>query len=383
MKAIFLKPLDTFFFKDHRGLTAGEDTAAAGLFPPRSGTIYGALRSAYIHKHSDFDTFKMGTDTVLKEWMGTPNNVGNFSFRGMFVHNGDELLLPLPLDYQVIVHEGDTQELAYSLLLQESSEQKQWSSDKLDWKLYGKYKKKSRSATNAYVPLSVWKKALIQFKDGFKIQRPSEWMAYEPKTGISIDRMTRTAREKMLYQVEMQRFQQPKYSLCVLCDQSPDFSDISLATCGHGNKIWQVSEDKEFSSILTDEEKELIVEEINKTGIARIILLTPAIWGLGSRPKMLRNNKLIFDAAQTGCSYSFDVEVLTSVVGRPQIIGGWDMAKVRPKPRMYAVPAGTVLYVRVQPSITEKLVFCLDKFALTDKLPHEGYGYAVCGYYRV
>ena len=76
---LVLKPVDTFFFRNHKSMNAGEDSFASGVFPPRPGTVYGALRSAYIHKKSNFSTFAAGTDSELVRWMGTPSRHGEFA----------------------------------------------------------------------------------------------------------------------------------------------------------------------------------------------------------------------------------------------------------------------------------------------------------------
>ena len=50
----YLKPVDTFFFKGQQISEAGNDNNMFGIFPPRPNTVYGALRSAYIHEHIPF-----------------------------------------------------------------------------------------------------------------------------------------------------------------------------------------------------------------------------------------------------------------------------------------------------------------------------------------
>ena len=64
-EGILLRPVDTFFFRDHKPFSMGEVSKATGWFPPRPGTVYGALRSAYIHRHSDFSTFYEGKDPEI------------------------------------------------------------------------------------------------------------------------------------------------------------------------------------------------------------------------------------------------------------------------------------------------------------------------------
>lgn len=108
--------------------------------------------------------------------------------------------------------------------------------------------------------------------------------------------------------------------------------------------------------------------------MARIILLTPAIWERGTRPKCYDEETQEWDLGG-----DLRVKLLTAAVGRPLVIGGWDMKKNRPKRRQYAVPAGSVLIVKVKKEQAEQLVRTIHSKKLTDDLEHEGYGCAVCG----
>ncbi|MBE3551069.1 MAG: hypothetical protein IMX03_07595 [Brockia lithotrophica] len=60
MRLVLMEPVDTFFFRDHRPFQMGADAAASGMFPPRPGTVYGALRAAYIAYYGGFNQFYRG-----------------------------------------------------------------------------------------------------------------------------------------------------------------------------------------------------------------------------------------------------------------------------------------------------------------------------------
>src|SRR5690606_6423019 len=125
----------------------------------------------------------------------------------------------------------------------------------------------------------------------------------------------------------------------------------------------------------SDDERQ-IIKQIQQSGIARIIFLTPAIWNQGVLPGSWN--------VQTGELEFKDIRVklLTYAVGRPLIIGGWDIQKQRPKKRMPAIPAGSVYYVEVQPAQAEQFVRTIHSQNWSDHLAHEGYGYAICGAYH-
>jgi len=61
------------------------------------------------------------------------------------------------------------------------------------------------------------------------------------------------------------------------------------------------------------------------------------------------------------------------------LLGGWDIARNAPKARMQAIPAGSVLYLKVAKEQVRKLVMAVKDAVLSDELGYEGYGWAVCG----
>lgn len=69
---LFLQPTDTFFFRDGRPFTKGEQSEGHSIFPPLPSTILGALRSAYIAEFSDLSRFYAGE---MRETIGTPGSL--------------------------------------------------------------------------------------------------------------------------------------------------------------------------------------------------------------------------------------------------------------------------------------------------------------------
>lgn len=378
MSAILLRPVDTFFFRDHRPLSLGEDTAAAGIFPPRPGTVYGALRSAYIHCHSDFQTFAAGSDALLRKWMGTPKEVGQFSLRGIFMYDGRGMLLPLPLDHQVVKEpSGEEKALPLRLVREDAT----LASDKTAYRLYGGEEKKSTSAAGAFIEEFKWKQLLIE-RGEIAVTRLDKWVVQEEKVGIARSEKTKQAINQMLYQMPMLRFAYGEHDhfdpgLLVNYDQAPDFSDVPYVQLGGEGRPWHVSVIKDPKPFFSDEEETKISRQIRESGIARMIWLTPAIWRRGNRPACYDPSTRKLDLGE-----GLQVELLTAAIGRPHLIGGWDIAAKRPKHRRPAIPAGSVLYVKVAKEQAETFVHVVHRQNWTDELAHEGYGYVVCAAYH-
>jgi CRISPR-associated protein Cmr3 len=281
MKQLFMQPVDTFFFRNQKDFTPGVNSMAASVFPPRPGTVYGALRSAYINQYSTFEQFRTGCEGQVKEWMGTPVEPGRFRLRGCFLHDQQQPILPLPLDYQVVEteHTGEAAEIAYPLKLTLDVVP---ASDGRQYRLYGVRDEKSGSSAGAYLPLSDWKKALLE-PSSVHIYRSSHWMIQEDKLGIARDWATRTAREGMLYQIKTNRFIEAKEparspGLLAVCTDAPDFSEISLVRLGGRNRPWALKSIPDEFGMFKAKEERLIEERIASSQIARLILLTPAIW---------------------------------------------------------------------------------------------------------
>ena len=97
---LFLQPNDTFFFRDGRPFTKGEQSEGHSIFPPLPSTVLGALRSAYIAEYGDLRLFYSGK---MSDVIGTPTSLCNaIRLRGVFLANSRkdqlEMFLPVPLD---------------------------------------------------------------------------------------------------------------------------------------------------------------------------------------------------------------------------------------------------------------------------------------------
>ncbi|MDD4681207.1 MAG: type III-B CRISPR module-associated protein Cmr3 [Clostridia bacterium] len=377
---LLLRPVDTFFFRNHKAFSPGENSTAESVFPPRGGTIYGALRSTYIHARSNFATFRQEDDMDLKYWMGTVHEPGNFKIKGCFMYAGGQAILPMPLDYQVISEgfDGNECELAYPLVLEE--ENHTYSSSRGNLRLLGVRDEKSASSTGAYLPLDQWQYSRLN-ADRTRIYRSSQWVLTEDKLGIARDWKTATSREGMLYQLQVYRFKeslnaQQDSGFIAICEDAPDFSGIKYLRLGGKNRPWtlEVLPDHIFPEYSSDDEQ--IIAQIEDSGIARLIFLTPTIFN-GEESNFYINQGKTFRAKE-----QLEFPVLTEAIGRPDLIGGWDIAGKRPKKRMMAIPAGSVFYLEVNKGRAKELVQGIKEQQLSDELAHEGYGWAVCAAYN-
>ena len=270
---------------------------------------------------------------------------GDFSIRAVWLHDAQGAVLPLPLDYQVVKEED--KEKGHPLILTQEKEKGHWASDGTQWRLYASEDRKSASAADAYLGESEWREKAAFHRNISSIARAERWLQKEPKIGIARDAQTMRAKEGMLYQLPMHRFREEQgksdTGLLVLCDRSPSFDDIRYVLLGGEGRPWHLTPLQRERLLYSEEEEEQLIQQIREREMARIILLTPAIWKRGTRPAC-------YDETTQELHLPGDlrVKLLTAAVGRPLVIGGWDMKKNRPKPRKLAVPAGSVLVVKVK-----------------------------------
>lgn len=366
MKEIELIPGDTFYFKGHGLSDAGTDDRMVAVFPPRPNTIYGALRAAYIHQHRTFASFYAESDETLKKWMGTPDRTGAFSIHGVFLKQKGQLQLPLPLDYQVVKQHDDF--IAHPLKLKKRDFT---SSATSHYWLQAPVRKKSESAAGKWVSLENWKKANRSKEPIQSIRSMSDYVESYPKLGIQIDSFYGKAKESYLYRLQMMQLKD-ETAMTVYTSCAPTFQEVSFARIGGENRPWRVIEKEVGSfSFWNEEEKKEIQNAIATKQMARVILLTPAIFN-----ETFSQETLTLDE-------TLEVDVLTRVIGRQEIFGGWDIAKNRPKVRQSLIPAGSVFYIKVEEEQIERLLELAGGFHIPSEKTNEGFGYAVItGYFE-
>lgn len=364
MKELRLKPVDTFFFRDHRDFAAGETSRASGLFPPRPGTVYGALRAAYIHAHGSIRGFAEGDiPDRVKKVCGTPEVPGEMRLKGCFLYSGNELMMPLPLDYNV-KKAGDRSVGIPLFLVRDDIP---GSGPATGYRLYSAEEEKTESAVGTFISLSAFKKQALR-PATVMVWRSSDFLYEETKTGIALDHASRTARESMLYSLKMCRFN-GSACLAVWVEGLDEPESLGYLRLGGRNRPWYVDKVLEANGIFSEDEEDEMLELIGKKGMARLVFLSPAV--LSGASGYYRRSVMRF------CLNELELPVIAEAIGRPVLVGGWDMVQNVPKPRYRAVPPGSVLYLRIDKNEARKLIKYLKQTMISDVLGYEGYGLAV------
>lgn len=371
-KTVLLKPVDSFFFRDHREFTAGETSQANDIFPPRPGTVYGALRSFYIHEHSNFAAFARGEDSAVKEWMGTPDQPGRMVLKGVFLKVDGTIYLPLPHDY--LVAKTGTASVAVRLELKKDKPYLAW--DNREYRLFSQSSEKSTSPEGYFLPFEKSVELLMDPDQKAEPVHYSSWIAVSDKIGIALEGNSRTARENMLYRIPMKYFKVPNYArsdtgFAAVIKEGPEFKE-GVTSFGGRNRPAMLLE-QGFTELLNHAQNEELARTIDETGMGRMVFLTPAILNPDKGGFYNRSSQTL----KLGSAGQFRVLAVAS--GRPLLIRGWDIVKNRPKKGYPAYPAGTVFYLEIPRGRALDLIEWLNENNVSDFLDYEGYGWAVLG----
>ena len=373
---LFLQPNDTFFFRDGRPFTKGDQSEGYSIFPPLPSTILGALRTAYIAAHGDLPSFD-NKNGKLAKIIGTsePGSLGSMHLKGVFLADRNKesmIFYPIPLD--LVTKNKEIENKLYAL--KRSPEKPNFISNApLKHHLRGeKYDEDVESETNGRLKASDFRRYLLGKEIGkektFLFRSQEDFICDEPKIGIERNDKTLTSKDNMLYRINMRRFQSLKTDMSALgfivdykCDENLPESGL-LKLGGEGKSFTYEQSSHNPDPLAKKEDMQALKDSIRRSRAFKLYFATPAIFENGWLPKT--NLK--------------SIELITAAVGKSIPIGGWDMKENKPKPTRRAVPAGSVYYFKVLDGC------CIDEIIdtyhyknISDYQAKEGYGLCFVG----
>lgn len=374
---LFLQPTDTFFFRDGRPFTKGEQSEGYSIFPPFPSTVLGALRTAYIAENGGLADFNAGK---MKSAIGTKCSLDDASIqiKGVFLGNSNlELYYPIPKD---LVSKKDANDCKLHTLTVESSadfDSNSKLSNNLIWNIP---KEQVEQESSSVLMQSVCREYLSGYTDNLIFEK-TNFVIDEPKVGIARSRETMTAEEGMLYRINMKRFDDtpnaPQLGFVVNCG-GISFPDNGMVKLGGEGKAFTYCHTTHIPDPLDEEYRKEIQELIQETQMFKLYLVTPTIFTQGWLPDWIQSHDL-----RSEPSSQISLELITAAVGNYVTIGGWDVANTRPKPAYRAVPAGSVYYFRLRDSTTAEEIFNHFHYKnVSDYSKQEGFGLALVGAIR-
>lgn len=168
----------------------------------------------------------------------------------------------------------------------------------------------------------------------------------EQRMHVSIDADREVAKDGMLFETSGLEFTSPgnqhrlkdaqRLALAVAVDDNDDFAlrlRNGLACFGGERRIVSWRRSNVDLPLCPAELVEAVVEK----KACRIILLTPACFQKGYRPKWLLDEH-----------YGVTPKLKAIATRRPEVVSGWDLAIKKPKPSRRLIPAGTVLFLSLE-----------------------------------
>lgn len=359
---IFIEPSDVWLFRDGRPFMAGEDHVARSLFPPTPRTMQGVIRSARL-------AYGGASFTNRATWppdVGTPDDFGALQMRGPLIarcsKDGAKPFFPHPQD-AVKLKDG------WHVLSpqQVQSFQANWS-DVLQPLMPPRYSEPEKFELG-------WLSAdeLANYLSGkkFDVTDSKSLFDREHRFSVEIEGIAKRSREGNLFAIE---FIRPHQDVGLLLE-------IAGVTLPEGGLLALGGEARAGSYKTVATGLDLPRDGRMPHGAGektrfKLYFATPAIFDQGWLPRDIGTGTL------HGIWRGIDLTLVSAAVGKPQHIGGFDMAanngRGGQKPMRRAVPAGSVYFFETADSAANVMA-AFDGKCVSDVDPQIGFGLCYVG----
>ncbi len=341
-----INPFDTFFFRDGKPFTMGDDTWADGIFPPSPSVIYGALRTAWISEQIDGFTDKNIEDSE------------KLTIKGIFVEfNKNSIALPVPRD---LVHEKGNKNNKSILELQMNKAFCKNAPSMIAMSLQNKFVEEFGS--NSVVKYQPYERYL---KGNASAQVEEDFLIEESKIGIGRQFDTRTTEEGSLYRVDMKRFKEEETSIIVECE-GLDFVSSSVIRIGGEGKA------ASYETVAAGH-TDINAPSTYQNNRFKICLATPSVFDNGWLPNWI--NETSFEGEYKGLK----LKLIATVLGKPVNIGGFDVKLKEPKIMYKAIPAGSVYWFELLNGTMQEAKNIFHYQSISEQKANEGFGITYIG----
>jgi CRISPR-associated protein Cmr3 len=342
-KEWLLKPLDTLFFRDGKPFGFGESAYLESIFPPTPQTMQGVVRYNIIRAHCNSNTIFQCkvcsfSDCILPKNIGSSDegNYGSLDIYGPYLVEDGKRYYHVPLD---LMQEAEGQKRLVSLKPSENS------ADQCDSGNISLPAKPAEYCAIKEVKGWIEENALLEYireqklPDKKSLRQDSDFFEKEPRVGIGRDYATHTAKEGMLYSIAPLRFNkdtaigvkvggideslQPKHN-CTKFGGEGRVCKLEIKDCP--------DTENQFKFAFADK-------------YIKMLLLQPADFGRWLPPgfeAISQNGSMRWE----GSINRVNLQLVSACIGKPQKIGGWDMASGSSKAIKSYVPAGSVYFFK-------------------------------------
>jgi CRISPR-associated protein Cmr3 len=382
MIRLFIEPTDVLVFRTGLPFDAGQDSYAAGMFPPSPEPLQGALRTVLAHALAGNQSFSE-TFATHAATLGDETQPGRFRMRGPFLARPDpthpgkiERLYPPPADLYSDKN-GVTRRLQPIELTEQSDVLTSWPDNTaLRSFASGSTSKENRPFKHwlTNTELLAWQRGDADSIEDITGVDPGELWTYEPRIGIKQNSTTRVVDEGFLYRLEFVRLQ-PGVGLDIDIwlegDGEIDEADLKQITAGATARLGGEGRSVRLHPLPP------IADPVPTAGErSRLYLATPAVLADGWQP------------AGSDWSTLTKAAPIAVAIERYQPLGGWrmriDPSRSTPLPLsdnggghkvlVRSIPAGSVYFFDTQIGWT-----ATSRFTDDDQKRKIGYGLAVEG----
>lgn len=330
-ETLFIEPSDVWFFRTGKPFTKGEDQWAATHFPPTPNTIQGAIRSRVL---AGWGGLSHLDDPSLVELIGSQDGYGKLHLRGPFLAKCERdnkrviRYYPAPLDLMQ-AKEGN-KELRRLRVGEWNGCETNLPDDDLQPLLLDEDGETQFEAAEGWLSEGELQKYLKNELPA-TLKPAGRLFRTETRLGIQMNMAQRITEQRQLYQADFVR-PEPNVGLAVeigVEGEDEPLNALRLPQRGHlalggearAAHFWTVKQTQNFPEQTFSQGEKFF-----------IYFATPAYFENGWLPK----NK------DWSPFFGSQVRLIAAAVGRPALIGGWDLKKKGAKPIRRYVPAGSV-----------------------------------------
>lgn len=362
MKLTF-RPIDTLFFKDGKPFYMGEETWADGLNLPNPSVVHGALKSAYYSENLvDFNK-------VIQEKYDVAFEKIKILDIFYIIKQQPSAYYPSPLDLvyeknkKYTLKRKENRTKIYELIKLKGFSQAISNSNQLNIALSKVEVENLEGCLLSSFTLTEY--LLDSPNEIYKCRKIQDHFTSEPKIGIARNNASLTTEEGRLYRVDMKRANEFKIGVEI----ENELTLSRYPKLGGEGKITNLNEELDISQI----DIEFNFQEFN-TKKFKIYLSTPAIFVNGWLPKWIDSKTFIGEFGGN------KFRLTSAFVGKPVMIGGFDMTKNMPKVMRKAVPQGSVYYFELIEGSLESVYNSFNKKSISEfNTAQQGFGITYFG----
>lgn len=389
---LFFQPNDTFFFRDGKPFTKGDQSEGYSIFPPFPSTALGALRSAYVAAFGDLSLFRSGK---MRHIVGTPESLCDaIQLHGIFPSNSRDnqldIFFPVPLDLVYKKDDEGSRDIQLHLLAPAPKKFASNGPRPMNTILRWADMESVDSDADGLLDLVNIEQYLLADDTYLQLVNPNILIERESKIGIARSRDTLSSEDHMLYRIDMSRFKNRDGIYGFVVDyecHKPLPTERGILKFGGEGKSFAYRDTNQWPNFLKpvdnldtnsrDHHLEAIKTSIESTGKFKLYFATPTIFKNGWLPSWL-NEDTFSGEYPAGQASPMRLKLVTAAIGKPITVGGWSMAKDGAKQSYRAVPAGSVYYFELMDrSRTDDLITAFHYKNVSDKRSKEGFGLAL------